>query len=227
MQITYFIFLLISIVFRLYHLPGTNLLLIISIPFLIIDIVIQTVREKGDMETNIFSAFTSFILAFFLCFKFLSWPGSTLIFLTGFIISLIYLYRIFKKNIVRKVRFYITISLFIFSTFNFILPKSTFTLFYLLEDPFNEKEHLPNFIIQKIAFNLYHENQKDKAVFLINRNIRHQRELLKSDSLSNNHDNMLEVDNSNLMQSIEDLKSIQNNNWNYLIPLFPEDRVLE
>lgn len=223
MLITYTIFLILAVLFKILHWPGVSLILLFTPIFGFIDILVQAIRNKGDKETNIYSAITLFFLAIFILFKFLRWPGSSLIFMVLLGISLLYLFRFFQKKIKRNLRFYLITFLILFASFNFFIKGSSFTLLYMLEDPFDRKQAVPSHIVQSLAFELYTEGDSKNAEKLIQRNIDHLEVLVEQDKTM--RDGFFkEMNLENLEKSKRDLQAIQNNDWYSPDYLFPEDR---
>ncbi len=223
MLITYSIILIIAIIFKILHWPGVSLILLFTPIFGFIDILVQAIRNKGDKETNIYSAITLFFLAIFILFKFLRWPGSSLIFVVLLGISLLYLFRFFQKKIRRNLRFYLITFLILFASFNFFIKGSSFTLLYMLEDPFDRKQAVPSHIVQSLAFELYTEGDSQKAEKLIQRNIDHLEVLVEQDKTM--RDGFFkEMNLENLEKSKRDLQAIKDNEWYFPDYLFPEDR---
>lgn len=224
MLVTYLLLLLIAIVFKILHFPGTGLIFIISPLFPLIDIIIQSIRKKGDKETRVLSSIGVFILSLFLLFKFLYWPGNQLLFWIAIAVLVVFVFRFFQKKINFDTRFYITILLFFFAIFNFSIKRSDFRLTYLLEDPFNPSEPVPHFYIQSLAYEYYWEGDFSKAEKLIQRNIHHITDLTNQQNVHNySHD----IDNRNLEISKNDLENIRNHTWNNFVPLYREDRHID
>lgn len=221
MIITYLILLLIAIIFKILHFPGTSLIFVISPLFPFIDIIIQLIRKKGDKETRLLSSIGVFFLSLFLLFKFLYWPGDNLLFCISIVILSIFIFRFLQKKIKYNVRFFITSILFLFAIFNFSIKGSDFRLTYLLEDPFNPSEPVPHFYIQSLAFEFYTEGEFDKAEKLIERNINHITELVNEQNVPNY---IHEMDNQNLEISKKYLNDVRNRSWTNFKPLYREDR---
>lgn len=224
MLLTYLILLIIAIVFKLLHFPGTGLIFICAPLFLLIDIIIQSIRKQGDKETRILSAVGVLFLSIYLLFKFLHWPSSQLLFWIALILPIIYLFRVIQKKIGYNFRFFLTGFLLLFAIFNSSLSRSSFKQMYLLEDPFDESETIPHFFVQNLAYDFYLEGDYEKAEKLIVRNINHLNDLVAED---NNDRYTNDIDLRNLAQSIMDLEDVKNHTWTKLTPLFPEDRHLE
>ncbi len=224
MLLTYLIFLFIAIIFKLFHFPGTGLIFIFSPAFLIIDVIVQSIRRHGDKETRILSAVGALILSIYLLFKFLYWSGSHLLFWIALVIPIIYLFRIVQKKVGYNFRFFLTSILLLFAIFNSTLSRSSFRQFYLLEDPFNKSDTIPHFYIQNLAYEFYLEGEYEKATKLITRNINHLNDLIAE---GNTEKYITDIDLDNLEQSKMDLKNIKNLTWTELTPLIHEDRHLE
>lgn len=224
MLITYFIFLIIAIVFKLLHFPGTALLFMIGPIILLIDLVVQAIRKQNEKANRILSAFGALFLSLFLQFKFLYWSGSQLFFWIALIISIIYLVRIILKKTGFNTRFYLISILLLFAIFNSTMSGSTFRQFYMPEDPFDESETIPHFYVQRLAYDYYLEGDYEKAEKLINRNIKHLNDLIADeDSGQYNKD----IDIQNLEQSKKDLTSVKKRSWTTFTPLIPMDRHLD
>ncbi|MFK7787640.1 MAG: hypothetical protein AB8B56_21135 [Crocinitomicaceae bacterium] len=224
MLITYVIVLLIAVVFRMLHFPGTSLLFLISPLFPLIDILVQSIRKGGDKETRILSSVGIFFISVFVLFKFLHWPGNQLWFCLGIVVLLIYLVRRFMKKISVNLRFVLVATLIVFSTFNFFLKSSSFTLAYLVEDPFNPAEPVPHFIVQRLAREFYVEGDFDKAEQLIQRNVDHLNVLVQQDNVT---DYLRHIDQENLAITLSDLDQIRNRSWRIYRPLYREDRQVD
>jgi hypothetical protein len=223
MLITYVIFLLIAVTFKVLHWPGASLILLAAPLFLLIDILIQAIRKKGDKETRILSAIAALFVSFFFLFKFLHWPGSSFLFILSSLLSVVYLLRFYQKKIKTNLRFVLLSLLFIFSVVNFSMKPSTFTLFYLCEDPFDKEEYVPHFLRQSLAFELYQEGDYAKAEQLIQLNIDHLNLLIEEED---GPDYYREIDRENLEISKNDLVAIQKRSWLHYERLFPEDRTV-
>jgi len=222
MLITYIISLLIAVTFKVLHWPGASLILLGAPLFLLIDILAQAIRKKGDKETRILSAIAALFLSIFFLFKFLHWPGSSLLFILSSLLSVVFFLRFYQKKIKTNLRFVLLSVLFIFSVVNFSMKPSTFTLFYLCEDPFNKEDYVPHFLRQSLAFELYHEGDYTKAEQLIQLNIDHLNVLIEEEG----PDFYTEIDRENLEISKNDLVAIQKRSWLHYVRLFPEDRTL-
>jgi hypothetical protein len=181
MLITYLIILITAIVFRTFHFPGAGIMFVTTPLFLILDIIIQSVRKREFKTTNILSAVSVLFISLFLTFKFQNWPGGNLYFILATVAICFYLFKFYKIKPQKKLRLYIVSSLFLFSLFNVFISGSSFRMLYMTEDPFNKSEHVPNFFIQSLAFDFYNEGDYAKAETLITRNIEHQKELVKED----------------------------------------------
>jgi hypothetical protein len=223
MLITYIISLLIAVTFKVLHWPGASLILLGAPLFLLIDILAQAIRKKGDKETRILSAIAALFLSIFFLFKFLHWPGSSLLFILSSLLSVVFFLRFYQKKIKTNLRFVLLSVLFIFSVVNFSMKPSTFTLFYLCEDPFNKEDYVPHFLRQSLAFELYHEGDYTKAEQLIQLNIDHLNVLIEEEE---GPDFYTEIDRENLEISKNDLVAIQKRSWLHYVRLFPEDRTL-
>lgn len=227
MIVTYLIFLITAIVFRLLHFPGSSLFFVFSPLFMITDIIIQSIRKKGDKETNIWSAVSLLFLSLYISYKFMNWPGSIVWLLAALIISIVYFTRVYQKKIGYQFRFYLVSLLFLFAVLNSTMSGSSFRMFYMLEDPFDESVHIPHFYLQKLAFDFYNEGEYDKAEKLIEKNIKHLNELIVNDNQPQIEDYWKDLDIRNLEQSQNDLNNIQKRSWTFFEPLFPEDRQIE
>jgi hypothetical protein len=223
MLITYIISLLIAVTFKVLHWPGASLILLGAPLFLLIDILAQAIRKKGDKETRILSAIAALFLSIFFLFKFLHWPGSSLLFILSSLLSVVFFLRFYQKKIKTNLRFVLLSVLFIFSVVNFSMKPSTITLFYLCEDTFNKEDYVPHFLRQSLAFELYHEGDYTKAEQLIQLNIDHLNVLIEEEE---GPDFYTEIDRENLEISKNDLVAIQKRSWLHYVRLFPEDRTL-
>lgn len=221
MLLLYVLFLTIAIVFQLFHFPFASLIFIFSTLLLFSDILIQSSIKQDNKEIRLLSAVGAFMLSIYLGLKFLHWPISQFIYWISIIIPIIYLIRSFQKKVEFNLRFCLTSFLLIFAIFNSSLSNSSFTLLYLLEDPFDETEFVPHFSVQRIAYDLYLEGEDEKAEKLIIRNINHLNDLVE-ESKDNKHLN--HIDRDNLAQSKMDLEDIKNHTWEKLTLLYPEDR---
>ena len=224
MLITYFIFLALAVTFRLLHFPGASLLFLVSPLFPLIDILVQSLRKKGDKETRILSSIGVFLLAVFTLFKFLHWPGEIMWFFIGMGVLLAYLIRFFMKKLKADLRFFLVAFLILFSMFNFSLKRSSFTLTYLLEDPFDKTQQVPHFYIQRLAREFYAEGNFEKAERLIQRNVDHITLLIEQNDVP---DYLQEIDKQNLEITLNDLEQIKSRSWDMYVPLYPEDRSVD
>ena len=221
MLITYFIILIITLVFKALHWPGVSILLLISPLFPLIDILVQSIRKNTDKETRILSAVGLFFLSLFFLFKFLYWPGSSLWFVISMILFAVYVLRYFQKKFKYNRRYVLVGILILFAVFNFSLKRSDFRLAYQMEDPFNPADPVPHFYVQALAHDYYLEGDFDKATKLIERNINHINFLLDEKNVPHF---IRKIDEENLKISVEDLSQIKNRTWRDYQPLFPEDR---
>jgi hypothetical protein len=220
MLITYIVLIIIAIVFKLLHWPGGSLILLFSILFPLIDILIQSLRKKEDKIARIYSAISLFLLAVFIQFKLLTWPGGIPLLFFGLLLAGFSFYHLNKRKSPFSVRYILFSSVILFALFNASLKTSSLKLAYSLEDPFDSNTQVPTFWVQRLAYDFYREGDYKKAEFLILKNIYHIERLLKQEDVE---DFLREIDEKNLEQSKLDLKQLKNRKWSFN-PLIPEDR---
>ena len=224
MKITYFVFLVLALTFKLLHWYGANILFLLSPIFLFIDVIRCLIKEDGEKSVSLFASIGMFFSGIFISMRFLYWPGWYYLFFITLFINALFVFQLFKKKKPFKFKYVLASVLFLFAVFNFSIKSSTFKLFYLIEDPFNPTEHVPHFELQKIAYAYYNEGDFKRSKALIERNIYHLTELVNQSDVS---DAEHQIDVENLKISQNDLKAIKNRTWNELIPLIPEDRTIE
>lgn len=220
MLITYIVLIIIAIVFKLLNWPGGSLILLFSILFPLIDILIQSLRKKEDKIARIYSAISLFLLAVFIQFKLLTWPGGIPLLFFGLLLAGFSFYHLNKRKSPFSVRYILFSSVILFALFNASLKTSSLKLAYSLEDPFDSNTQVPTFWVQRLAYDFYREGDYKKAEFLILKNIYHIERLLKQEDVE---DFLREIDEKNLEQSKLDLKQLKNRKWSFN-PLIPEDR---
>lgn len=211
MIITYFIIVLIAILLKILHFPGASLLFLIGPIFPLIDILIQAIRKKENKEVRILSSISIFLISIFLLLKFLHWPLSGIAFLLALAISAFTFIRFFQKKVSWNLRFVLFSIFVLFSTVNFSLKRSSFRLVYMLEDPFKSNSDVPEFIVQRLAYEFYQEGDYSKAEQLIHRNIKQFKEYLTH---TEQRQSYLDFNQRNLDQSISDLENIRKRTWN-------------
>lgn len=221
MLITYFILLILAVVFTTLHYPGTSLIFLVSLLFPLLDLIVQLIKKRSDKETRIWSAVSMIFWSGFFMFKFLYWPGSVILASVALLFTLIFLIRVFQKKNAVNYRVYVVLLIAAFGIFNMTMTGSKFRMFYMTEDPFSKEEQVPHFFRQKLAFAFYNEGDYAKAEQLIEMNIDHLEKLIAQGN-STNYES--EADQNNLKQSQLDLEMIQKRSWLTFTPLFPEDR---
>lgn len=219
MLTTYIVFLTLAIAFKVLHWPGTGILFLASIAFPFIGIIVSAARKNAE---SVLKYTCVFLTAVFLLFKFLYWPGSALLFITAAAVTISYIILYGKRWKPYTVSFYAVIVLFLFAAVNYSLPKSSFRLLYLKEDPFNPGDPVPDFIVQALAYELYHEGKYDKAETLIKRNLDYINELLAQEKIFPEY--LREIEEKNLEITHNDLESIRQRRWNRFVPLLREYR---
>ena len=224
MKVTSFVFLVLALTFKLLHWPGVSILFLLSPIFLFIDVIRCLIKEDGEKSVSLFASIGMLFSSIFLFLRFLHWQGWYFFFFITLIANALFVFQFFKKKTAYNLKYVFTVVLFLFAVFNFSIKSSTFKLFYLIEDPFNTTEHVPHFELQKIAYAYYKEGDFKKSKALIERNIYHLTELVNQSDVS---DAEHQIDVENLKISQNDLQAIKKRTWNELIPLIPEDRILE
>jgi hypothetical protein len=220
MLITYIALIIIAIVFKILHWPGGSLILLFSILFPLIDILIQSLRKKEDKIARIYSAISLFLLAVFIQFKLLYWPGGIPLLFFGLLSAGFSFYHLTKKKSRFSVRYILFCLVILFALFNASLKTSSLKLTYTLVDPFDSNAEVQTLWVQQLAYDFYREGDHNKAAFLIQKNIDHIEKLLKQEGLE---DSLREINEKNLEQSKIDLTQLKNRKW-YFNPLIPEDR---
>ncbi len=219
MLITYIVFLALAIAFKVLHWPGTGILFLASIAFPFIGIIVSAARKNAE---SVLKYTCVFLIAVFLLFKFLYWPGSALLFIMAAAVTISYIILYGKRWKPYTVSFYAVIVLFLFAAVNYSLPRSSFRLLYLKEDPFNPHDPMPHFFVQSLAYELYHEGKYDQAETLIKRNLDDINELLAQEKIFPEY--LREIEEKNLEITYNDLESIRQRKWNKLVPLIREYR---
>ncbi len=220
MLIAYIIILIIAIVFKLVHWPGGAIILLVSIILPLIDILIQSIKKREDKIARIYSAISLFLLAVFIQFKLLAWPGGIPLLVFGLLLAGFSFYNLNKAKSRFSLRYILFSGVVLFALFNASLKTSSLKLTYSLEDPFDAKTQVPTFWVQQLAYDFYREGDYKKAEFLIQKNINHIECLLRQKDVE---DFLREIDEKNLEQSKLDLKQLKNRKWSFN-PLIPEDR---
>ena len=224
MLITYFILLLISVIFKIMHWPGSSMILLISPLFPLIDIIVQSIRKKADKEARVLSSIGVFFLSLFFLYKYLNWPFASLWFIISFIILTVFLVLFFQKKVKYTTRYVLVGILILFAIFNFSLKGSSFRLAYELGDPFNQAVYVPHYQTQALAHDYYLECDYQKASQLIERNIDHINDLIED---KHQPDYMEKINLQNLEISQDDLNNIKNRTWDNYEPLLPEDMEIQ
>lgn len=212
MLITYTIFILIAITFKFMQWPGSSVLMLFASVFVLIDVIIQLVRKREDQLLRIISAIGVLFLSFFITFRFLRWPGSTILLLASIAILGVYFYLFFKQKKGFNVRFFLVCMLLLFSLFNFSLKNSTFSMLYMAENPFTPGNLISSDSKRSLAFDFYREGEHEKAAQLIQLNIDALSSLLEPTNVQPHMRELLEMDLNTLQN---DLKRIEQGNWNF------------
>ena len=224
MKVTYFVFFVLALTFKLLPWPGASILFFLSPIFLFIDVIRCLIKEDGEKSVSLFASIGMLFSGIFISMRFLYWPGWYYLFFITLIVNALFVFQFFKKKTAYNLKYVFTAVLFLFVVFNFSIKSSTFRLFYQLEDPLNPTEQVPHFEIQKVAYAYYNEGDFNKSKVLIERNVYHLTELVNQSDVS---DAEHQIDVENLEISQNDLQAIKNRTWNELIPLIPEDRIIE
>jgi hypothetical protein len=220
MLITYIALIIIAIVFKILHWPGGSLILLLSLLLPLIDILIQALIKKEDKLARIYSALSLFLLAVFIQFKLLFWPGGIPLLFFGLVLAGFSFYHLNKKKSRFSARYILLSFVILFALLNASLKTSSLKLIYTLENPFDSNTQVQTLWAQQLAYDFYKEGDYKKAAFLIQKNIDHIEKLLKQEDLE---DYLREINEKNLEQSKIDLKQIKNRKWSFN-PLIPEDR---
>lgn len=220
MVIVYILLLALGISFKVMHLPGAAVILLISAVFPLMDLVLQIRSQKEHKPVRISSALLLVFISLYLLYRFQYWPGNVMN-LGGILLALVLTTFFFIRSRYKfGLRLVLIGLLLVFTSFNAGMSNSQFRLFYLPEDPFNPEEIVPVFVIQDLAYDFYREGEFDKASQLIQRNIVHLEENLNEPNVDSWLHN---ADSLNLLQSRADLRNIQERKWNIFVPLLPED----
>jgi hypothetical protein len=220
MLITYIALIIIAIIFKILHWPGGSLILLFSLLFPLIDILIQSLMKKEDKIARIYSAISLFLLAVFIQFKLLYWPGGIPLLFFGLLLAGFSFYHLTKKKSRFSVRYILFSIVILFAIFNASLKTSSLKLMYTLEDPFDSNTQVQTLWAQQLAYDFFREGDYKKAAILIQKNINHIEKLLNQEDFE---DFLREVEEKNLEQSKLDLKQLKNRKWSFN-PLIPEDR---
>jgi hypothetical protein len=220
MPIAYIVLIIFAIVFKMLHWPGGSLILLFSILFPLVDILVQSLIKKEDKIARIYSAISLFLLAVFIQFKLLYWPGGIPLLFFGLLLAGFSFYHLTKKKSRFSVRYILFSIVILFALFNASLKTSSLKLMYTLEDPFDSNTQVQTLWAQKLAYDFYREGDYKKAAILIQKNINSIEKLLNQEDLE---DFLREVEEKNLEQSKLDLKQLKNRKWSFE-PLVPQDR---
>lgn len=196
------------------HWPGASLFLVISPLFPFLDIFIQMLRKKEDKVFRILSSLAMFGISFFILFKMLHWFGSSFVMIFSIICCIPLLVITIKKGFkqFKGYRRIILTVLILFSAFIFSLSPSQFQLAFMIEDPFDQNEMVPPFVRHKLAFNLYHEGQKEKALALLKITLKD----LERNCLEFSPEIVCELNKAHVHS---DMQAAKTNTWNYMSAL--------
>lgn len=224
MLITYTIILIFSIFLKMNHFPGGNTLLVFSPILILIDLIRISIVKNDKKYIYVLSSFAMLFVSLFITFKFLSWPGASLIGVVGIPFLLIVLILAIQAKLIKRFRYVLLSIIFLFATFNSLLKTSTFKLTYETENPFAPNSRIPHWKIQSLAFAFYKEGDYDKAEQLINKNINHLNDLIEvQDQLWFPE----EINKRNLEIAKSDLENIKNRTWNTFTPMNRTDLYLD
>ncbi|MNK22637.1 hypothetical protein D3C87_409160 [compost metagenome] len=225
MPIVYIILVIYSFIASQIHWPFGNLALILGFMLLLLDVVIQVIRLALKKTT-----YHVFLLALSLCFLsvgylflWLFWPGMKLMAWASLILALpgiILSFKLKGKAVPRRI-----ITGFLFAVVACFSLMKTSALYCFKnnissENPVNEA---PVFMVHRLAFLLYHENEEKRAEELLheiqdnlNQKTAYFRALGKSRY-------MLEVFVKDSAIVSTDLEQVEHGNWSYTPFLLPED----
>lgn len=215
MIITYSIFLLLAIIFKMMQWPGAGPLFLIGPVFLFTDIIIQSVKKKEDQLGRILSSVGLFLLSLFISFKFLRWSNSSVILIVSMAILIIYFFQFFKLKSKLNTRFFIVVFLTAFAVFNVSLKNSTFKMLYMAENPFQPGNKISSVAKRSLAYDFYLEGDYEKAWELIQQNLQKINQLLEIDNIKSGYRDILEKDFSVLQRDSEQLIKASNNPGKY------------
>jgi asparagine N-glycosylation enzyme membrane subunit Stt3 len=146
MYIVYLILLVIAIVFKMMHWPGSALILLFSVLFPLLDVIVQLVRKTKDKEARIWSAVAMLFWSVFMVFKFLHWPGEMVLLVPAVVFTAIMVLRMIQNKNKFSFRLISIVILAVFGIFNSTLKGSNFTLMYMIEDPFDKNGGCSTFL---------------------------------------------------------------------------------
>jgi len=129
MLITYFILLVLAILFKTLHYPGYSLILLSSLLFPVLDLIVQLIKKRTDKETRIWSAVAMIFWSGFFMFKFLFWSGSVILAVFALLFTLIFLIRVSQKKNAMNYRLYLVTFIAVFGIFNMKMSGSKFKMF--------------------------------------------------------------------------------------------------
>lgn len=169
MIIAYLLLLAVVISFKMLHWPGASLFLLVSPLLPLTDIFVQLLRKRNDKLFRILTSLAVFGFSIFLQFEMLNWPGAKGLLVFALMTLLPFLVMLVKKKFmgISSLRYYYLTAIAVFSMYLFYLKPSAQMEFFMLEDPMDKNEHLPPFVLQRLAFHYYSEGEQEKAATLI------------------------------------------------------------
>lgn len=225
MPIVYLILVIYSFIASQIHWPLGNLALISGFLLLLVDVLVQLIRLALKK-----TSYHVFLLALSLCFLgaaymflWLSWPGmkvmawaSLILALPGILLS----FRLKGKALPRKI---ITILIFVAVAVFSFMKTSDFYCFRNNISAENPMADAPVFVVHRLAFILYQENEEARAEELLleirddlNQKTAYFRELGKDRY-------MLEVFVQDSAIVSSDLEQVKHGSWSHTPYLLPED----
>lgn len=224
MLVTYLVFLLISITFRVLHWPGSAVFLLISTLFPFIDIIVQSIRKKPNKEVRIWSATSVFFISVFFLFKLLFWPGAIIIGYLMIAFFIVFTIRFFQLKLKFRFRYVVVFILFLYAGIHLMLSPSKMTMLYMVENPFKKNSKIPAYSIHRLAYIFYLEGDFEKSRTLLFNNIDHYEMIIENKEEFGIYHNHYEY---NLRITYESLEMLKNREWDRFEPVLSIDFYIE
>lgn len=158
---------LISIVFRIFHLPFSSLFALLAIFLVLIFAVIHSIKKEKVWGINLFATWLIFLWSYYLFARYLFWStgpgilGFNPLFLLSFIGTIIYAVQSYAKKGVSK----IVIGLSIFGLSICFVPAHVISYFFNLNEWVNKENNKINFKSwDEYSWFLYIYGDKERAL---------------------------------------------------------------
>jgi hypothetical protein len=156
-----------SNVFRIIHLPFTDLLSILAIVLVLIFAVIHSFKKEKVWGINLFATWLIFLWSYYLFARYLFWNigpgilGFNALFLLSFIGTIIYVVQSYSKKGISK----IVIGLSLIGLSISFVPAHVITYFFDLNEMVNKENNKTNFASwDKYSWFLYIHGDKQRAL---------------------------------------------------------------